>query len=222
MTASFKSKVEVEDRTLLYYNNFKYKVVLKDNAISFVFRAKTIEQYVQYVKQQILLKDPWSRKIRLEDIDLSKMEGLIKFRANHYKDPKIQTRQYDSAFSVYTNDENIIKEICKFWSDPKIHEANLVPAGIKYFKKDPPAKFRVYLKSFYDRDGNIKEDLKEYLKRTPDLVISESLSMVLNYNFTYLSTSHFINYNDEKNLMMMYLMFPNIIGKRYKLEKKTV
>ena len=67
----------------------------------------------------------------------------------------------------------------------------------------------------------------DYLDRTTDMNASDALYTWLKrgrkntYSYCWLSSYFYVDYDDEKNLMMMHLMFPGAIGKTYKLEKKS-
>ena len=96
--------------------------------------------------------------------------------------------------------------------------------GIKYFKNDPPANYRAYMTS-NQMPADFKADMVEYLERTPDIRPSKSFENFLapnryHHSTIWLWSNYFVDYDDERNLMMMHLMFPSAIGKTYKLEKK--
>jgi hypothetical protein len=67
---------------------------------------------------------------------------------------------------------------------------------------------------------DFKESFVAYLERTPDVKPSSSLMSYFVGRNTWLWDRYYLDYDDEKNLMMMMLMFPGMIGKMYKLEKK--
>jgi hypothetical protein len=98
-------------------------------------------------------------------------------------------------------------------------------AGVKLFVNDPPNKYRVYLKSRRVADTFVDE-LKELLQRTPTLRPSTALKSWLtgsnrfSWRYKFSSASHFIDYNDESTLSYLALIHGEMLGKKYKLEKR--
>jgi hypothetical protein len=87
------------------------------------------------------------------------------------------------------------------------------------FKREPPAKYRAYTTNG-KMPSDFKESFMDYITRTPDVRPSSSFMNYFGRRNTYLWDKYYIDYDDEKNLMMIMLMFPGMIGKKYKLEKK--
>jgi hypothetical protein len=105
-----------------------------------------------------------------------------------------------------------------------ISEIDLSPTGVIYFKRhDPPATNRTYLKSKRVTNEE-KKELLDYFNRTPSIYPSRALASWINYpssyGISYSSQSHFVDYDYEGTQMMLHLLFPNLVGKSYKLEKK--
>ena len=102
-------------------------------------------------------------------------------------------------------------------------QAEKSPDGIKYFKRTPPANYRVYMANRRAYES-FKDDMNSYLSRTPDMVPNSTFTKFLNRPTRYsphLWDGYYLDYNDDRNLMMLHLMFPGLLGKTYKLEKKT-
>lgn len=99
-------------------------------------------------------------------------------------------------------------------------------AGVKEFVGDPKHKFRVYLKSKRVPDSFATE-LFELIHRTPNLHPSKALTEWLNpkinrygWKHRYSSASYFIDYDDESTLSYLALLYGDMLGKKYKLEKR--
>jgi hypothetical protein len=101
--------------------------------------------------------------------------------------------------------------------------------GIKYFMRKPRHSYRVYLKS-RRVEGSFAEDLHELFKKNKKLYpcpalnhwakgsISSSNQHSWKYRFS--SSIHFIEYDDESVLSYLAILHGDMLGKRYKLEKR--
>lgn len=188
------------------------------------FTTKVQERYDDWKEHKGRYPNGWYREPeKLENHDLLLVEEVINIK-NSLIGSDVRYRTENDNFSIYTNDEQLILTLSsnKNWI---VEEIEASPAGIKYFKRNPPAKFRTYLTN-NKVDPSFTNEMLDYLSRTTDIEPSNAFYDWLhrgrryNYKYCWLSSSHFVDYDDEKNLMMMHLMFPGAIGKTYKLEKK--
>lgn len=160
--------------------------------------------------------------VQIWEYDL--IENLINLEQKYKRKKEFTVRRENQNFTVYTSNTSIIKEILSFYPQADISKVDLMPTGVLVFKREPPAKYRAYFTN-NKVPPSFKEDFLEYLGRTPDIVPSTALYTYLHrqnkYNYHhYLWDKYYVDYNDDKNLMMLMLIFPDAIGKRYKLEKK--
>ncbi len=230
--ASSKSTIKIIDKTELYFNKYAYKATVCTDGVYWIRVCKDIHRFIELVQQRF---DEWDTNRNrypngwyrqppsLGEHDLDLIEYIIETK-NSLNGADVRFRHEHNTFSIYSNDVKFIRKIEK---DKKweIEQVSVSPTGVKYFKKEPPAKFRAYMKN-----GKVKaefcQEMTEYLNRTPDLdpcnALYEWLLRRGNYSHSHvwLYENHFIDYNDESNLMMMKLMFPEAIGKTYKLEKQ--
>ena len=230
--ASSKSTIKVIDKTDLYFKKYSYKASIAVDGVYWIRVCDNIDRFIELVQQRYeeweTQKDRypngWYREppsLAVHDLDL--IEYIIKTK-NSLNNADVRFRHEYETFSIYTNDEKFIRKIEKHkkW---EIEQVQVSPTGVKYFKKDPPAKFRTYLTN-NKVDPEFVADMKDYLKKTSDMFASNAFYDWLqrgrqySYSYCWLHSSHFIDYDDEKNLMMMHLKFPGAIGKTYKLEKK--
>lgn len=227
-----KSIIKELDKTELYFKKYQYRATIATQGIFYVHGCKTMDRFAKLVIDRYedweLTKDRypngWYRQpLRLEEHDLALIEDLITLKQN-LQGADVRFRHENDILSLYTNDESLIEMLSKHdfrWSFDK---AVVSPQGVKYFKRQPPAKFRTYMTGNKIK-GEFCEEMIEYLNRTPDVVPSGAFYDWLHRrnrygNYVWLWNNHFIDYNDERNLMMLHLMFPNAIGTTYKLEKK--
>lgn len=228
MTASSKLKAKSVDRTSLYYGKFEYRLVVKSPHMFYSWNCKTIDDYkariteiqADYENTKLLYWRPRPDP-SLEEYEL--IENLYNLKTKYQFKHDFTFRREGDNCNVYTSNIKIVKDVLSFYPNAELSKVELAPAGTKYFKKDPPAKYRAYMTN-NKMPAEFKQDMKDYLTRTPDVQASNAFYTYLNranhYYQTWLWDTYFIDYNDERNLMMMHLMFPGAIGKTYKLEKK--
>jgi len=228
---SSKLKIKKIDRDNLYFNKYLYRIFIKAPNLYWVQYCKDIDQYCERMtgEKEEWLSNQGKAKIGYyyfsrytpNPIDYELITYLIKLTKTHFNKKLIGMRHEGNTICVYTNDLTIVEGVAKIKPDVILNEAAIAPTGIKYFKKNPPAKYRAYTTN-NKMPADFKNDMIEYLERTPDIRPSKSLESFLSRrHYTgYLWNTYFVDYNDERNLMMMHLMFPGVIGKTYKLEKK--
>ena len=229
--ASSKSTIKCVDKVRLYFNKYSYKASISTQGVYWIRMCENMDKFYELVTDRYTEWDTnkgryphgWYREpMKYEAHDLDLIEHLINLRVS-LKNTDTRFRHEYDTFTIYTNDESLINRLVDTrW---RIEKAIASPNGVKYFKKDPPAKFRTYLTN-NKVDPNFISEMIDYLDRTSDMSASDAFYTWLRrgkrhvYNYCWLNSFHFIDYNDEKNLMMMHLMFPGAIGATYKLEKK--
>lgn len=223
MTVSLKLKVE--EREKLYYGKYSYKAVCRVRGAYYTNNVMTIDQYIVKIKdlQGELRRFPMYIPEGLEDIDYQDLDTLIRYIVKFEKNDKGAIRREGNSISFFSNDLALLKKAPSTVSPIKIYQVEVLPAGIKYFKRSVPAPYRVY---FNEAKVNteIKQDILSYIERTDGVEASTALMMWLKrpyrWSHTWCSKTFFINYSDSGQLTMMHLLFPEVIGKNYKLEKK--
>ncbi len=217
------------DRTNLFFNKFAYRVnVTNVPGVHWVHKCHTIKEYAEFIDDKYNVweathkkfPNSWYRKpSRSTDLDLLRIENLIDL-VHVYNDKSIVSyRSENENLSVYTNDLSIAKIFADKLAIGLITQVNPMPTGVMLFKKQPPAKYRAYATN-NKMVPDFKESFVAYLERTPDIRPSKAFMNYFVRRNTYLWDKYYVDYDDEKNLMMMMLMFPGMIGKKYKLEKK--
>lgn len=227
--ASSKLKAKSVDRTTLYFNKFEYRVVLKSPNMFYSWNCKTIDDYRNRISEACADYDNklpprgWRPKPNVEDWEYDLIENILNLAQKYTVKKDLAFRREHTTCTVYTSNTGIIREILAFAPDAKITQVSLMPTGVLTFKKDPPAKYRAYMTNA-EMPNEFKEEMLSYLERTPDITPSDAFYAFLNRKSKFYRTrlwdTYYIDYNDDKNLMMMTLMFPGALGKRYKLEKK--
>jgi hypothetical protein len=229
MMALSKLVIKKLDRTSLFFNKFAYRVIIHSvPSVSWVHKCANIQDYIDIIDDKYRVweethnryPNSWYRTpAKSTDLDLTRIENLIDLMHTYTNKSVVHYRKEYESLSVYTTDLKIAKVFADKLSVGIITEVNPMPTGVMLFKREPPAKYRAYTTN--DKmPADFKENFIAYLERTPDIKPSASLKSCLVGRNTWLWDRYYIDYDDEKNLMMMMLMFPGMIGKKYKLEKK--
>ena len=229
MMALSKLVIKTLDRPNLFFNKFVYRVnVTSVPNAHWVQDCPTVAEYVRRIDKLYAdwqssnerYPNGWFRVPKsAAEIDLTRIENLIGL-IQKYNDKSIITyRSENSTVSVYTSDLDLAKEFANTLSVGFLTEVNPMPTGVMLFKREPPAKYRAYATN-NKMPPDFKESFVAYLERTPDVKPSSSFKNYFVRRNLHLWDKYYVDYDDEKNLMMMMLMFPSMIGKKYKLEKK--
>ena len=229
--ASFKSIINKIDKTELYFRKYQYKASITSLGMMWIRGCKSMDRveylvtrrYEEYELNKDRYPNGWYREPhKLEDHDLTLIEDIINLKGN-LKGSDIRFRHEGDTLSLYTNELNLIEFLIDHDYRWMVDQAVVSPEGIKYFKRQPPALYRTYMTGSKVK-GEFCQDMIDYLLRTPDVTPSGAFFDWLHRraygNHVWLWNNHFIDYNDERNLMMLHLLFPSAIGKTYKLEKK--
>jgi hypothetical protein len=229
MMALSKLVIKTVDRPNLFFNKFVYRInVTGVPSVHRINKCTNIQDYIDYIDK--LYADWESSNQRYpngwyrtppssSDIDLIRVENLIGLMQKYNDKSLITYRSENSTVSVYTSDLVLAKEFADTLLVGLLTQVNPMPTGVMLFKREPPAKYRAYATN-NKMTPDFKESFVAYLERTPDVKPSSSLMSYFVGRNTWLWDRYYLDYDDEKNLMMMMLMFPGMIGKMYKLEKK--
>lgn len=226
MTVLSKSKIKVKDSKCLYFNKFSYKVRLKANELQCVpTYTGHMDNFRQILKERLRSQPNYSyyrRKIDTDKVNYEAVEKFLTFR-NTYRENKnlVAFRHEGISIFIYTNELKIIDEALDIGFTSEVTQVVPMPSKVILFKKDPPAAYRIYCKTS-THPGSIRQELVDYLTRTPDMVPSRALELSLTKTWAkaYFQKSYYFDYNDDRNTLVMHLLFPNLLGESYKLEKK--
>jgi len=229
MTASLKLKVVKKSRNRLFYSKFLYKATIQYVGINLAFTSKSITKFIEKVERRRTFPPTYFSKnyLTLDDCDLNRIETFINFFVK-YKNSKEVTFLTDyGAIAIHTNNVDILNELGEIDSLIIVTEAVPPPADTLYFVKEPEFEYRVYLKGIrasLDLISTLSDFEKTY-ENSSDISYSLGLknfcsSSQSTTNGKYLASNFYIDYNNYSNLIFMYLIFSNCLGKNYKLEKK--
>lgn len=218
-------KLKVEQRESLYYNKFVYRAVTTVPGAYYTRKVKTIDQYKDKILNFRAYNSRYSTYLppKVTDEMYDDIEILINYVNDFENNNKGTIRREANSVIFYSNDLDLLKKAHSVTKPLKIYQADVLPDGIKYFKRNVPANFRVHLKEA-KVNTDIKQDIMNYLTKTEGVEASDSLYRWLNLpprrSQSWSSKNYYINYTDSSQLTMMHILFSEIIGKNYKLEQK--
>lgn len=209
--------MKIDTRATLYYNKYKYKTTL--------FYTKDYDS------------NSWCALTGKRYSNYRTILGLIKdFIRDYNADNKF--RRKASSVTLYSNDlDTVIKfRLLNIKEATPITEVELAPHGTKLFSRTPPAKYRAYLKNARI-DSKFIDDFGKFLSKNTKIKPNSSLIRLIfskkfnsrlaggyypnrtSHNY-WIHSSQFFDYDEPSILTYVNLMFSDIIGKTYKLEKK--
>jgi hypothetical protein len=228
--ASSKLLIKKLDRTSLFFNKFAYRVIIHSvPSVSWVHKCANIQDYIDVIDDKYRVWEETNQRYpsswyriptKSEDLDLIRIENLIDLMQTYNDKLVVSYRKEYESLSVYTTDLKIAKVFADKLSIGIITEVDPMPTGVMLFKRQPLKKYRAYVTN-NKMPNEFKQEFLAYLEKTPDVKPSAAFAGYFSRaRQTYLWDKYFVDYDDEKNLMMMMLMFPGMIGKKFKLEKK--
>ncbi len=217
--------LKVEQRERLYYNKYVYRAVTVVPGAHYTYKIKTIDEYKNEIAdfRTNMRRFPLYMPPNVTDEIYDDIEILINYINDFEKNDKGSIRREGNNVVFYSNDLDLLKKAHSVTKPLKIYQAEVLPDGIKYFKRSVPANFRVHLKET-KLNSEVKEDILSYIERTDGVEASNAMYSWLKrphkWNHVWCSKNYYINYNDSSQLTMMHLLFPEAIGKNYKLEQQ--
>jgi hypothetical protein len=222
----------IEHRDGDYYSKYEYRARFHLVGVRYTWYLK--EDIQELVDRLDAPPNKYSRitydRNEVKD-NLPKLEAFLKWRNNAKKKKTSTIRVEHNTVAVFSNDlqelHDIEKAIPGIELDyTKVEKSNFI--GVKYFARQPNHNYRVYLKS-RRVEGQFALDLHNLFKKSKNLYPCPSLkiwvkdSVIGNKNswrHRFSSATHFIDYDDESVLSYLALMHGDMLGKRYKLEKR--
>jgi hypothetical protein len=217
-----------EYRDQQFYGKYEYRLRITIPGARHTRWCKTPED----LDEKLISRSRYTR-IGKEDkqmvIDnLPALKDVIELQ-NTRKSNNLGLRVEHNTIAVFSNDLGELKKIgtnigAGYHTDYTQAQTTEY-AGIKYFVNEPTHKYRVYLKSKRVEEHFYKE-MSDLFNRMTELYPSAALlRWMVQKNTWYArwtSASHFIDYDDESTLSYLAIMHGDLLGKKYKLEKRPV
>lgn len=217
-----------EYREYDYWDKFKYRARCKLPGVRFTYYVKNIDEWKQRVsKGKFGYRSTFSEDEKSEILQHApSIEKFLELKNDLKISKKGTIRIEGDTTAIFSNDLQFLHSLKVWFNDVDFTEVQKSEfAGIKYFVNEPEYKYRIYLKS-KRVDSNLVNELKELFIRQPKLHPSNamknwfSLSRQSQWKSRFISSSYFIEYDDESTLSYLALLYPDILGRRYKLEKR--
>lgn len=218
-----------EYRDSQYYNKYEYRVRFKLPGVRYTWWCKTPEDLDKKLNPKTKKRD--YTNVKKEDVsevteNINGLKAIIEIRDNRKKTKDYSIRIDQNTVAIFSNDLSALKALESKIGNYQYDYTQVQTseyAGIKHFVDEPKHKYRVYLKSKRVGEGFHKE-LRELIKKTPSLWPSNALNQWLtqsnSWRSQWSSSSHFIDYDNESTLSYLALMYGEMLGKKYKLEKR--
>lgn len=215
----------IEYREHLYYKKYKYKASFRLTGIFYTWLARKDkifgEEYLNWYTTRSLNYSIDKHSQVLKNIPI--LNQFVDWRREH--EDLITVRIEGNNASVFSNDLRLLKSL-NFIDNLYVSYAKAefpTISGVKTFKNDPTHKYRIYLKSKII-ESSVIESFKETLKNNKNLHPCKSLIKWLRRpqktNFRYTSGHHFVDYDDESVVSYLTLLHGELLGKKFKLEKR--
>lgn len=218
----------IEYREHLYYKKYKYKASFKLDGIFYTWLARKDklfgEEYLNWYNNRSVnyrLDTHNKHNNVLKNIPI--LNQFVDWRREH--EQLITVRIEGNYASVFSNDLNLLKSL-NFIDDLHVSYAKAeypTISGVKTFKNEPQHKYRIYLKSKiveFDIIENFKETLKNNKNLHPCKSLVKWLRRPQRTNFRYTSGHHFVDYDDESVISYLSILHGELLGKKFKLEKR--
>jgi len=217
-------------RLTLYHNIFKYRVSLDIDGIEYFKRAKTYEQFIEVCE----FITP-SRFIHGKTI-----QKFVDWRG--INDPeKFMVRISHGSLNVYFNEFNIINDLLNRFTDAEKKHQNTkylycepmanYDKGVLY-RVNPKHKYRIYMKSrrytnderkellsyLSNKNVHFAESMMNWFYMAPDTGSAQWFGFRSGTIWSY--TSNFFDFDDESLITMLYLKYPDLIGKVFEIQQK--
>jgi len=215
----------IDSRPQPYYGKYNYKATLtiQGAGIMYFYKKSTDLDVVSLPK--------WTSR-RFKNANYAAVKQFLEWKENVLSSKKdIRVRAEDSHVSVFSSDIDFLRTLDTLGL-PVVYYAvdEQVVHGVKFFKTEPKHKFRMYLKSKRVGPDFAKSlcDMVDRYKGTPSaLHPSGATKRWLHYRevhrswySNYCSSGYNFDYDDEGVVSLFSLMFPGMISRILRLEKR--
>lgn len=220
-----------EYRDSQYYNKFEYRLRVKIPCVRYTWWCRKPEDLDTKLKGSSKTYGTIRKEDRQTVLDnLDGLKAIISLQKDK-KAKNISIRIESSTVAVFSNDLDVLQTVEQVLGSKYLCDYTQVQtsqyAGIKHFVNEPKYKYRVYLRS-RRVDDEFPKKFKEMIDRQPNLHPSPALTYWLvadryglgAWRNRWSSSSYFIDYDDESTLSYLGLMYGDMLGKKYKLEKR--
>lgn len=215
----------------LFYNKYSYRLRLEVAGVRHTYWCNNIQDLIDKINGKS--KRSYFN-IKTEDIDkvnknIIALNAFIEISNERKIDKSYTIRLERNKISIFSNNlkqlKNMEKRIGRKYKLDYTEAKIFGFSGTKYFVNEPKHKYRVYMKSKRVQDKTI-DDLIDTLNKQKKIYPSKGLRRWLNrdnkynWSFSWISSGHFVEYDEESTYSYLSLVHGDILGKKYKLEKR--
>ena len=222
-----------EYRDQHYYNKYEYRARFNLVGVRYTWYIKhDIQELVDRLDAPAVGYSYNTISYERDEVreNLTILSSFLKWRNELKKRKNSTIRIEHNTVGVFSNDLQELKDIVNYIPGIEIDVtqsqiSNFI--GVKHFVRKPNHKFRVYLKS-RRVEGTFAVDLNDMFKKNKSIYPSPALKhwakgsagQQNSWRYRYSNASHFIDYDDESTLSYLALIYGDMLGKHYKLEKR--
>lgn len=234
--------MKIESRNKLWYGKYTYRAKFSLIGINRTYACETFLQFLKKLEGNLSDKpnapwaSEWQRRLQneIKEIELDSIERYINWRTRHTgKRGAALIRSESNTAAVFSNDLALLQTLQSIDSDLIIVYTRVerdIPEGHKYYAKEPPHKFRVYLRSMNLKSyPTFRQDLTEFIERyqkTKTIIVpSRALTQWLwgavgSWRILYCQEHFYLDYDESSTYTLISLMFGDMLSAMYKLEKR--
>ena len=221
---------KVEKKNKLYFNTYAYKARVRIVGACYTYYTGDIDTFVQRIskwkdesKNSLIYKIGDERKDYWDNIDIPVIDKFLAWR-DLYTHKECIIRIQGDYVSVFANDVGILNSLTNVSKDITYYQVEVTTQGSIILKKKKHYNYRTFFKGkrlskeFFD---NFNEFSKIYKSNVVN--ISPAMIKYLQRQWTpymYMHGSYFIDYVDESFKTILYMYFPDMLSKTYKLEEQ--
>lgn len=235
MTALSQLKAKTQNTRTLYFKKYRYRLSIRDYNLNIIRECDSYEEYLSRCAETTTSWEKFS-EYRNRGIPVSLDYYFKSDKINHkliqcvyelMKNDDLKFYITRRVVNIYTNDLSLLSVIDDCDAKKTLYESRVMPIGVMTFSLNPPGNYRVYLTGTHHTLEQALEFEEHLLKNSDKLRPSKSLLKSLArlrknrpmWGF-YCDRGYYIDYDDDRNLMMLHLLFPKTIGKHYRLEQR--
>ena len=224
------SNLKVEKKNQLYFKKYSYKARVKIVGACYTYYTNDIETYtnrIQKWKDESKKSNTYGYRVLTTEywdlISIPEIERFLLWRSLHSQKDCI-TRIQGDYVSIFCNDLDILESVKSIGSDVQYYKIELTTEGTLLRKSKSPYSYRTFFKG-KRVSKDFVENFNEFAKIYKSDVVSISPAMVRFMQrqwtpYMYTHNSYFIDYKDESFITILYMYFPNMISKTYKIEEE--
>jgi len=222
-------------RESTYYNKYQYRARFNLFGVRYTWYSKNSVDFIRRINNT---KKNGYLSIRKDDraqilANIDTITSFIDWRDARRLNKEAAIRIEGNTVSVFCDDLSLLQTLPSLGTGLEVDYTQVKLGefiGTKYFVNKPKHKFRVYLKS-KRVEAEFAIQMSELLQRNNSLYPSPALrywiagsqdtsSSRWSWRYRYSNASHFIDYDDESVLSYLSLIHGEMLGKRYRLEKR--